>query len=71
MKTQEELNALKKEVADLNCKLAELTDDELAEVTAGFFGGMSAQPVTYEKGILTIPISNKVTGTGGGKGTMS
>ena len=35
MKTKEELNAIKNEVAELNKKLAELTDDELAVVTGG------------------------------------
>ena len=35
MKTKEELNALKKEVETLNKKLAELTEEELAQVTGG------------------------------------
>ena len=35
MKTVEELNALKEEVETLNQKLAELTDEELAEVSGG------------------------------------
>ena len=35
MKTKEELNALKNEVEALNKKLAELTDEELAQVTGG------------------------------------
>ena len=35
MKTQEELNALKKEVEALNAKLAELTEEELEQVTGG------------------------------------
>ena len=35
MKTKEELNALKKEVEALNKKLAELTDEELAQVPGG------------------------------------
>ena len=35
MKTKEELNALKEEVETLNKKLAELTDEELAQVTGG------------------------------------
>ena len=33
MKTKEELNALKEEVETLNKKLAELTDEELAQVS--------------------------------------
>ena len=36
MKTKEELNALKEEVEALNKKLAELTEEELAQV----FGGL-------------------------------
>ena len=36
-KTQEELNALKEEVETLNKKLAELTEEELAQVTGGYF----------------------------------
>ena len=35
MKTKEELNALKEEVETQNKKLAELTDEELAQVTGG------------------------------------
>ena len=35
MKTKEELNALKEEVEILNKKLAELTDEELAQVSGG------------------------------------
>ena len=35
MKTKEELNALKEEVETLNRKLAELTEEELAQVTGG------------------------------------
>ena len=35
MKTKEELNALKEEVEALNRKLAELTEEELAQVTGG------------------------------------
>ena len=36
MKTMEELNALKEEVETLNKKLAELTEEELAQVCGGF-----------------------------------
>ena len=39
MKTKEELNALKNEVEALNKKLAELTNEELAQVTGGGGGG--------------------------------
>ena len=35
MKTKGELNALKKEVKTLNKKLAELTEEELAQVVGG------------------------------------
>ena len=35
MKTKEELNALKEEVDTLNKKLAELTEEELAQVAGG------------------------------------
>lgn len=35
MKTEEELKALKEELETLNKKLAELSDDELNEVTGG------------------------------------
>ena len=36
MKTKEELNALKEEVETLNKKLAELTEEELGQVSGGF-----------------------------------
>ena len=36
MKTQEELNILKEEVETLNNKLAELTEEELAQVIGGY-----------------------------------
>ena len=35
MKSKKELNALKEEVETLNKKLAELTEEELADVTGG------------------------------------
>ena len=35
MKTKEELNALKEEVETMNKKLAELTEEELAQVAGG------------------------------------
>ena len=35
MKTKEELNALKEEVETLNKKLAELSEDELKQVSSG------------------------------------
>ena len=44
MKTKEELNALKEEVETLNKKLAELTEEELAQVSGGT-GFIYEQPV--------------------------
>lgn len=38
-KTQEELNQLKMEIQTMTKKLAELTEEELNEVTAGVKGG--------------------------------
>ena len=38
MKTKEELNALKEEVETLNKKLAELSEDELKQVSGGYNG---------------------------------
>ena len=43
MKTVEELNALKEELEALNKKLAELTDEELAQVSGG------VRPVPLER----------------------
>ena len=42
MKSKEELNALKEEVEALNKKLAELTEEELAQVSGG------VEPVSIE-----------------------
>ena len=42
MKTPEELNALKEEVETLNKKLAELTEEELAQVSGGAAGTVKA-----------------------------
>ena len=39
MKTIEELNTLKNEVETLNKKLAELTEEELAQVSGGTYNG--------------------------------
>ena len=36
MKTEEELNALKEEIETVKKKLAELTEEELTQVTGGF-----------------------------------
>ena len=44
MKTKEELNALREEFRTLNQKLAELTEEELEQVS----GGSSSQLGTWE-----------------------
>ena len=41
MKTKEELNALKEEVDTLNKKLAELSEDELKQITGGVTPGIT------------------------------
>ncbi len=41
MKTKEELNALHEEYESMNKKLAELTEEELAQVAGGAGGGNS------------------------------
>ena len=48
MKSKEELNALKEEVKTLSKKLAELTEEELAQVTGGAAG--SVQFFNEDKG---------------------
>ena len=47
MKTKEELNALKEEVETVNKKLAELTDEDLEQVTGG---GVLVKTYTDEDG---------------------
>ena len=42
MKTKKELNEIKEEVETLDEKLHELTEEELAQVTGGKSGGLSA-----------------------------
>ena len=44
MKTKEELNALKEEVEALNRKLADLTEEELAQVAGGLAPGRRYWP---------------------------
>ena len=46
MKTKEELNEIKEEVETLNRKLAELTDEELEQVTGGRSGRLGALETT-------------------------
>ena len=48
MKTKEELNALKEEVETLNRKLAELSEDELMQITGGCGNGIDT-----DKGIIS------------------
>ena len=53
MKTKEELNALKEEVKAVNEKLAELTEEELAQVSGGDdvpLGGHNIEPPIFEFG---------------------
>ena len=47
MKTKEELNALKDELASLNKKLAELSEEELKQVSGGDFLGPVLGDVTH------------------------
>ena len=49
MKTKEELSAIKAEVETLNKKLAELSEDELAQVAGGSF---DSDLQKYIEGIL-------------------
>ena len=50
MKSKEELNALKEEAETLNEKLAELTDEELAQVSGGS-GGVDPVQLLKQLGI--------------------
>ena len=51
MKTKEELSAIKEELASLKCKLAELSEDELAVVIGGT--GVDIRKDLYENVILS------------------
>jgi bacteriocin-like protein len=44
MKTKEELNALKEEVETLSKKLAELTEEELEQVSGGLAPVLTLEP---------------------------
>ena len=44
MKTKEELNALKEEVEAVNEKLAELTEEEIAQVSGGLVPVFTGKP---------------------------
>ena len=62
MKTQEELNALKEEVETLNKKLAELTEEELAQVTGGILSTQLSVSRIFEvdgAGIVNSKTSGK------------
>ena len=48
MKTKEELTALKEEVDALSKKLAELSDEELAQVAGGFTPIAKVRPITID-----------------------
>ena len=61
MKTKEELNALKEEVETLNKKLAELTEEELAQVAGGNSGIPSKRCVILEQ---WLRIKNNLTDEG-------
>ena len=50
MKTKEELNALKEEVETLNKKLAELTEEELAQVAGGVIRNNGDSLTLWEEG---------------------
>ena len=56
MKTKEELEVLKEEVENLNRKLAELTEDELKQVTGGINTDLGVHP--DESGIGTVSDEN-------------
>ena len=50
MKTKEELNALKEEVETVSEKLAELTEEEIAQVSGGGPGLVVIKPVLKVSG---------------------
>ena len=55
MKTKEELNAIKEEIEALNRKLAELTDEELEQITGGKGGASGPDPtIKYVNGCGTF-----------------
>ena len=54
MKTKEELNELKIEYESLSRKLAELTDDELEQVTGGVILPGIGTPFYYKNGSATL-----------------
>ena len=59
MKTKEELNALKEEVESVNEKLAELTPEEIAQVTGG---GVHARCVVFgQPGVIEPAVDETVS----------
>ena len=57
VKTKEELKALKEEVEALNIKLAELTEEELAEVVGGLAPGRRYWPYSPAEDAIPFPVS--------------
>ena len=55
MKTKEELNALKEEVENLSKKLAELTEEELAQVTGGVAPDLFSPMHVIEPAVHNMP----------------
>ena len=55
MKTKEELNALKEEVETVSKKLAELTEEELAQVSGGLAPGLTSKRA-IETTVLKPPV---------------
>ena len=54
MKSKEELNALKEEVEALNKKLAELTEEELVQVSGGEFEPRAASGIEPRPGVQAV-----------------
>ena len=57
MKTKEELNALKEEVETLNKKLAELSEEELTQVSGGRMGIGKVPPI---EGLSSLSLPDMV-----------
>ena len=54
MKTKEELNVIKEEVETLNKKLADLTEEELKQVTGGGIEPVIEAAVLYRTGHVSV-----------------
>lgn len=65
MKTAEELNALKEEIATLNRKLTDLTEEDLNAVTGGFYlpavrgGYFPGDPCPAQDGGILVYVSTE------------